>query len=629
MDKRVLLFIISVTLAFFGVKYAFNAYYGTEEQVVHSQLQPKTEQATVQKEPILAMQKPIAEGSRYCLENAYQQLVFSTIGASLVEINLPFENKAHPNSPVLPIEIDKELARQSPQNDLFPLQPAITADGTLLEPKKGGYYPLLRRAQIRDERLHSIPPALDALNIVSEYPEVAQTVYTVTHFTKNEITFEALEGHRRIIKRFRLPEDPDQVPYCFFVEIEGTGNGHFWLTSGVPEVEWIAGNAEAALKYRVTKNQKSEVEKIDPPKSSFITTSITPDWICNSNGFFGIILDPIEGFGTGFTVERIAGAQVPSRLTLIDAAYNRFQAENLPGYIMMLPLKPDVTSRLRVFAGPFADKPLEAADAFFSKEGKNPDFLSCQTFHGWFAFISEPFADFLFFIMKIFYNLFGSWGLSIILVTVVLRILLYPLNSWSMKSMKRMQHIAPQVKAIQERYKKEPQKAQMEIINLYRTQKVNPVSGCLPLLLQMPFLIGMFDLLKSSFELRGAPFIPGWINDLAAPDVVFSWKTSLPFIGNEFHLLPILLGGVMYLQQHWQAGLPKNRAEWTEQQRQQRTMGNIMTVVMTVLFYNFPSGLNIYWISSTMLGIAQQWWNNRGVDKNEQPVVQVQGKRKK
>src|SRR6185295_4591604 len=128
-----------------------------------------------------------------------------------------------------------------------------------------------------------------------------------------------------------------------------------------------------------------------------------------------------------------------------------------------------------------------------------------------------------------------------------------------------------------------------------------------------PFLIGMFDLLKSAFELRGAPFIPGWINDLSAPDVLFSWNFSIPLIGNEFHLLPILLGGIMFIQQQMMSNLPKNPSEWTDQQRQQKTMGNIMTVMMTVLFYNFPAGLNIYWISSMVLAIIQQWWTNKTV----------------
>ncbi|ETR80191.1 Inner membrane protein translocase component YidC [Chlamydia pneumoniae B21] len=159
----------------------------------------------------------------------------------------------------------------------------------------------------------------------------------------------------------------------------------------------------------------------------------------------------------------------------------------------------------------------------------------------------------------------------------------------------------------------------MEIMGLYKTNKVNPITGCLPLLIQLPFLIAMFDLLKSSFLLRGASFIPGWIDNLTAPDVLFSWQTSIWFIGNEFHLLPILLGIVMFLQQKVTSLHKKGPV--TDQQKQQQVMGNMMAILFTAMFYNFPSGLNIYWLSSMILGVVQQWITNKILDskhlKNE------------
>jgi YidC/Oxa1 family membrane protein insertase len=124
----------------------------------------------------------------------------------------------------------------------------------------------------------------------------------------------------------------------------------------------------------------------------------------------------------------------------------------------------------------------------------------------------------------------------------------------------------------------------------------------------MPFLIGMFYLLKSSFPLRGAVFIPGWIDDLATPDVLFTWGPRLWFIGNEFHLLPILMGLSMYLQQRLTSKLPKDPSQMDEAQKQQKMMGNMMSILFVVMFYNFPSGLNIYFMFSTLLGIAQQYW---------------------
>ena len=131
----------------------------------------------------------------------------------------------------------------------------------------------------------------------------------------------------------------------------------------------------------------------------------------------------------------------------------------------------------------------------------------------------------------------------------------------------------------------------------------------------MPFLIGMFDLLKSTFGLRGASFIPGWINNLAAPDVLFSWNYPIFFIGNSFHLLPIILGGIMFVQQKVMTKM--KGGEMTDQQKQQQSMGTIMTIGFTFLFYHFPSGLNIYWISSSLLGIIQQWYTNKTVQASK------------
>ncbi len=265
--------------------------------------------------------------------------------------------------------------------------------------------------------------------------------------------------------------------------------------------------------------------------------------------------------------------------------------------------------KFRFFAGPFDTAILKEIDKLYSnpETDYNPDYISCQTMHGWFTFISEPFAKFLFVLMNLFHSFTNSWAFSIVLLTLSLRIMLYPLNAWSTKSMVRMQQLSPEITALQEKYKKDPKKAQIEVMHLYREKGVNPASGCLPLLIQMPFLVGMFDLLKSSFALRGAPFIPGWIDDLTAPDVLFRWSYSIFFIGNELHLLPILLGIVMFAQQRLMASGPKDPSLMTEQQRQQRTMGTIMTGLFTVMFYNFPSGLNIYWLSSMLLGILQQW----------------------
>lgn len=571
------------------------------------------------------------EESFYVIETPYQQLVFSNHGGALAEINLPFQTEENPYSVVKEIEFDREMVKEHPDNAYFPSHSYYTASpqGEMIEHEKGhlgGFYPLLRRNLVEPRQTIQVKPQYYALNIISEYPELAEMNYEVTHFDDRSIIFEAQQHHRRIIKTFRLVDSHNaEAPYSLNLEIkiEGDGRG-LWLTSGVPEVEWISGGIAPSLKYRLTRNQKSEVEQIELPKESATVSSVYLDWICNSNGFLGLIMDPLTEIDSGYRVQYVSGSVTPSRLTEFSSNNESFKPANLPGYMTLLPLKSQGGSMtFRLFAGPFDTAILKKVDALYSDPatGYNPDYIACQTMHGWFTFISEPFAKFLFVLMNLFHHLTGSWALSIVLLTISLRIMLYPLNAWSTKSMVKMQQISPEVTAIQEKYKKDPKKAQIEIMNLYRERGVNPASGCLPLLIQMPFLIGMFDLLKSSFALRGASFIPGWIDDLTAPDVLFSWKYPIFFFGTEFHLLPILLGLVMFLQQRLMSPGPKDPSQMTDQQRQQRMMGTMMTVVFTVMFYNFPSGLNIYWLSSMLLGMLQQWMTTKKMQKSPVAVT--------
>lgn len=563
----------------------------------------------------------------YVLENPYFQLVFSNRGGAITEINLPFETEADPHSVVRSISFDKEMVEQEPWNAHFPAHSYYTPAANGGQPveheegKLGGYYPLLRRDLIGQggKMLNQVKPEYYALNIVSEYPEVAQLNYEVKSFTDSKIVFEAVQPHRRITKTFSIQTGTEGAPYVLNLEVKVDGDSRgLWLTTGIPDVELMSGASTPALKYRITRQQKTEVESLSLPKDNEVVSSIYPDWICNSNGFLGLILDPLTEMDPGYMVQHVSGISLPTRLVELGRQYDRFKAADYPGYNMMLPLKRQGgVMQFRIFAGPFSEGILKAVDTTFSDAatGYNPDYIAAQSFHGWFAFISEPFAKFLLILMRFFYYLTNSWAGAIVLLTVALRIMLYPLNGWSLRSMRRMQTIAPEIAKIQEKNKKDPKKAQLEIMNLYKERGINPMSGCFPILIQIPFLIGMFDLLKSTFELRGAPFIPGWIDNLTAPDVLFRWETPYFLIGNEFHLLPIILGAVMYLQSRMSATGPTDVKMMTDQQRQQRAMSSLMPVMFTVMFYNFASGLNIYWLSSMLLSMGQQWIVNRQESK--------------
>ena len=596
------------------------------EQIDFIPLEDQTSLSALIRLPKIESSLPSGAQSHYVIENDYLQLVFNSVGGALVEINLPLADEDNPDRAVKELAIDRKLIEQSEANARFPQKPSVTVgpDGVrqTSEGTIGGYYPLLRRDLYQGEQVvRAVEPRHFGLNIVSDYPEVAQLPYRVIDQGPTHITFEAKQPHRKIVKTFRLVEGQKAAPYVLDLDILVTGDSRgLYLTSGVPEVEMVSGNSMPSLKYRLTRADKAEVNKISLPKDTVTVTSTSPDWICNSNGFFGLILDPLTSIGQGYQARHVAGGVMPTRLAQVDREKGTYNASKLSGYNALLPLNPQGGQmQFRIFAGPFAEQVLKSVDNAFidPTAGYTPDYISCQTFHGWFSFISQPIAKVLLLIMKLFHGLTNSWALSIVLLTVVLRAALYPLNSWSMKSMSKMQKLAPELTKIQERYKKDPKKLQEATMGIYRKHGVNPMSGCFPMLIQMPFLIGMFDLLRSTFELRGASFVPGWIDDLAAPDVLFTWDYSLPVIGSEFHLLPLCLGGLMFLQQKWMSTAPKDVNEMTDAQRQQKLMGTMMPVMFTFLFYNFASGLNLYWLSSTFLGLIQQLIINRQIAKDK------------
>jgi YidC/Oxa1 family membrane protein insertase len=620
MDKRSLLFVVALTVSLFFVNNWFHSKDQERKAASSSPTEmtvPATETKTLEKtatapQPVSAPQD--TTGAFYVLENEYQQVVFSPIGGSVAEINLPFQSESHPKSLVLPIGFDRTMEENYPYNDYFPSRAFYKVQNGKVEKEPhgtlGGYYPLLRRNVIgaNGDPIYSMPVQNFAFQIVSDTENLSGDVYQVTRFENNLIEFQKADDRKKITKTFRLSSDA--TPYCLEVEvkIEGDARG-LWLSTGIPEVELISGNFSPILKYLLYKNQKVQVESLSLPKASTTYSSIQPTWISNSNGFLGMIVQPLSDTGIGFRARMVPGSLAPTRLSLIDAQNSLYPVEKYAGYECLVPLRSSTSApaKLRVFAGPYQDTLMQTIDTTLSNTEENPRFSSALSFQGWFTFISEPFAKFLFILMKFFYQISHSWGLSIILLTIALRVMLYPLNNWSIKSSLKMQEIAPQTAAIQEKYKKDPKRAQMEVVALYREKGVNPLTGCFPVLIQIPFLIGMFDLLKSTFELRGASFIPGWIDNLTAPDVVFSWNYPLFFFGTDLHLLPILLGAVMFLQQKISSPLPKEEKLLTDQQKQQKLMGNIMVVVFTVMFYHFPSGLNIYWLSSMALGILQQW----------------------
>jgi YidC/Oxa1 family membrane protein insertase len=223
--------------------------------------------------------------------------------------------------------------------------------------------------------------------------------------------------------------------------------------------------------------------------------------------------------------------------------------------------------------------------------------------HGWYETTFRPISLLILRVFKFFQLFIPNYGIVIILFSILVKIVVYPLTKKSYKSMKEMSRVQPLLAEIREKYKSDPQRLNKETMKLYKEHGINPLGGCLPMLLQLPLLGALFIVFRSTIQLRGASFIPGWIDDLSSADTIFTLPFSLPLYGDQFNILPILMAGTMMFQ-----------SKMTMQDPKQKAMVYIMPIFMLLIFNQFPSGLNLYYTMFNVLTIIQQKFTD-GTDK--------------
>ena len=230
-------------------------------------------------------------------------------------------------------------------------------------------------------------------------------------------------------------------------------------------------------------------------------------------------------------------------------------------------------------------------------------------------------------VMNFFHNILHihNWGWVIVLLTIFIKLILVPFSMSQMKSSAAMQKLQPKIKEIQDKYKNNPQKMQAEMANFYRENKINPMKGCLPMILQMLILIPLFNLLRSDYDLFQEPFI-WWITDLSSPDSVFTWERNIPLITsfsqNSIRILPILFIVTQLLSM-------KIMQIGTEQaaNKQMKIMMYLLPIIFFFTLYNMPSGLFVYWIVMNILSVIQQLIYN-AVKKNNKNKNSSSGEKK-
>ncbi|MCI0408674.1 MAG: membrane protein insertase YidC, partial [Acidobacteria bacterium] len=344
----------------------------------------------------------------------------------------------------------------------------------------------------------------------------------------------------------------------------------------LPELGWGPG-FHASLNKADSRNQPptSWVDGgrvTDEPEKSqgVVTHGGRVSWTALHDLYFTAALLP-ETAGAAVKVYREAGGQA---LVSLAAPAQTLQ----PGG--------KATQRFVLYAGPKELDRLKAA---------GPD-LDRIVDLGWFDFLARP----ALYLLRFLYRYSGNYGIAIILVTLLQKVAFHPLTAKSLRSMQAMQAIQPKIAAVQERFKNNPQKKQQEMMELYKKHGVNPMGGCLPMLVQIPIFIALYNALSTSVEMWRANFL--WIRDLSQPDALFTidiWGLK----NYPFNLLALFMGATMFVQQKMApvAGDP----------RQAKMMLYLMPTMFTFMFWTFPSGLVLYWLVNNILQIGQQYWLER------------------
>jgi YidC/Oxa1 family membrane protein insertase len=296
------------------------------------------------------------------------------------------------------------------------------------------------------------------------------------------------------------------------------------------------------------------------------------DWVAVRTKYFAVAVIPTDAKGQGvrFHSEKInVGKKSPLKKY---------------GFELQMPFgnQTRVANSFTVYVGPLSYDLLKVYNADLE------DMLDLG------GSIFRPFGKFILWCFIRLHEAIPNYGFVIVVFSILIKIVLYPLTKKSFQSMKEMQTLQPLMQEINEKYKNDPQKKQQEIMNLYKEHGVNPLGGCLPMLLQLPLLYALFQVFQSTIELRQAEFI-WWIKDLSRPDTVALLPFTIPLYGNTLNILPLFMGVTMFIQQKMSMKDPKQKA-----------LVYIMPIFFTLLFNSFPSGLNLYYALFNVLSIAQE-----------------------
>jgi YidC/Oxa1 family membrane protein insertase len=331
--------------------------------------------------------------------------------------------------------------------------------------------------------------------------------------------------------------------------------------------------------------QKIAFADIEKDKAKF-TTKADDGWMAMVQHYFVSAWIPQEKQAREFYVTKLDGGVNPAVAAGVIVPVPAVAPGAKVSHPVSLFAGPQIQSRLEQLAKPATDGGIGATG------------LPLVVDYGWLTIVAAP----IFWCLQFIYDIVGNWGWAIVLLTICIKAMFFPLSAASYKSMAKMRAITPRLTALRERCGDDKQKLNVEMMNLYKTEKINPLGGCLPIMVQIPVFIALYWALLGAVEMRDAPWI-GWITDLSAPDSLFG---IVPWINAPVGPLPILMMATMLIQ---------TKLNPTPPDPIQAKITMYMPFIFGFMFFFFPSGLVLYWVVNNTLSIAQQWQITRMIDR--------------
>jgi YidC/Oxa1 family membrane protein insertase len=428
-------------------------------------------------------------------------------------------------------------------------------------------------------------------------------------FYVNRVSDYVVEFYRDFIdgagNKFRLTKrytfNPGEYMFELAVSVNGDSipslnvNGAAYTLSFGPQIgprfEKLDGRYDFRRYYSYANGKRKEEKVKDTNTPAIITSRLS--WAAIAGKYFAFIAVPdATQYELAFSTRPEPGLSNASRFYMSRPVLTASRT----------------TDTYRFYLGPKSQKDLAIYDTGINGFNlREMDLSKAASTSG----ILSPVETVLKWFLSIFYRLIPNYGVAIILLTLLVKILLFPLTKKGSEATLRMQTLSPKIKEIQEKYKDTPQQMNVKMAELYKQEGYNPMSGCLPLLIQFPIFIAMYNLFNNHFDLRGAMFIPGWIPDLSVPESVFSFAPyRIPLLGwSDIRLLPFIYVGSQLLT---------GKITQTPDQKgntQMKMMLYVMPLMFFFILYNVPSGLTVYWIMTNVLSLVQQLIINKYLKK--------------